>query len=283
MSDLTGLFSLIGKGWTLLKSVLKWRKEAPSRETAERFLKVFNDHGIKNTQIQRLLPEVTLDKVTDPMALLSALTNDVLTKTAKTLGIERAWLDGVQERMYRHRGSYQHAAAFFDVVRGLERPFVWHPLRAYCLDPNLDLRKGSTQTIVLVFAEKICDWDDDGELLRFIPFTGEWDWGYGKSRLQLKATIRACHEILRIREVPLYQVDRKTLNDLSGGRIVPPDVDRSHDVSLEDFVLTSKESAVAKETEELETVISWMKHMKMEELAREAAGDQKRHTEECEE
>ena len=89
---------------------------------------------------------------------------------------------------------------------------------------------------------------------------------------------------LAIRVVPLYQVDRKILNDLSEGKIVPPDVDRSHDNSLEDFVLTPGESAVAKETEELETVIFWMRSMKMDELAREAAGcDQKQPTEEREE
>ena len=179
-----------------LNALRRWFKEAPVRTVAYRFLKVFNDHGVKNTQIQRLIPAVTLDKVIDPMAVLRARTNDMLTKTAKTLGIERAWLDGVQERMYRHHSSYQHAAAFFDVVKRLERPFVWHPLKAYCLDPNLDIRKVPPQPIVLVFAEKICDWDDNDDLLRFIPFTEEWDWSYAKSRLQLKATIRACHEYL---------------------------------------------------------------------------------------
>ncbi|MBX3728504.1 MAG: hypothetical protein KF858_04900 [Candidatus Sumerlaeia bacterium] len=257
-----------------LNTLRRWFKEAPVRTVAYRFLKVFNDHGVKNTQIQRLVPEVTLDRVTDPIALLPALTNDVLTRTAKTLGIERAWLDGVQERMYRHHGSYQNPAAFFDVVRGLEKPFVGHALRAYCMDPNLDIRKGRPQPIVLVFAEKICDWDDDGELLRFIPFTEEWDWGYPKSRLQLKATIRACHDYLGIAVVPLYQVDRKTLKDLSEGEAVPPDVPWSRDVSLEDYVFSPDESHVSKESEELEAVFSWMKRMKMEELAKASAHEE---------
>lgn len=135
----------------------------------------------------------------------------------------------------------------------------------------------------MVLAEKICDWDDDGELLKYMPFTEKWDWGYAKSRLQLKATIRACHEYLGIREVPLYQLDRKTLKELSEGMVVPPDIRRCDDVSLEDYVLSRKESAVAKETEELETVISRMKHTRNEELAREAAGSREQLTKECEE
>ncbi|MEQ8819420.1 MAG: hypothetical protein RLY93_04195 [Sumerlaeia bacterium] len=282
MNDPININVGLGPATLDLNALRRWFKEAPVRTVAYRFLKVFNDYGVKNTQIQRLVPEITLDRVSSPEALLPALTNDVLTRTAQPLGIERAWLDGVQERMYRPRGSYQHAAAFFEVVKGLERPFVWHPLRAYCLDPKLDFRKGRPQPLVLTFAEKICDWDDDGELVRFIPFTEEWDWGYPKSRLQLKATVLACHDYLGIAVVPLYQVDRKTLKDLSEGEAVPPDVPWSRDVSLEDYVFSPDESHVSKEAEELEAVFSWMKSMKMEELAKSAAANQERLNEEFE-
>jgi hypothetical protein len=44
-----------------LNALRRWFKEAPVRTVAYRFLQVFNDHGVKNTQIQRLVPEVTLD------------------------------------------------------------------------------------------------------------------------------------------------------------------------------------------------------------------------------
>lgn len=267
MTDPLNFSIKVGPATLDLNALHRRVKKAPVLLVAYRFLKAFKDHDVKITQIQRLIPEITLDRVSSAEALLPALTDDVLTRTAKILGIERAWLDGVQERMYRPRSSYQYAPAFFDVVKGLERPYIWHPLKAYCLDPNLDLRKGRPQPIVLVFAEKICDWDDDGELLRFIPFTEEWDWGYAKSRLQLKATIRACHEYLDIRVVPLYQVDRKTLIDLSEGRIVPPDIRRCQEVSLEDYIRSPDESKVSKEGEELEDVYSWMKHLKMKELA----------------
>jgi len=252
-----------------VNALVRWFKEAPVRTVAYRFLKVFNDHGVKITQIQRLIPEVTLDKVTDPMALLPALTNDVLDRTAKLFGIERAWLDGVDPRMYRCCAAYQCPQQFFDELAALSRPHVWHPVRAFCVDPKLDRKSGKRQPLVLVLAEKIADWDDGGELVRFRPLTEEWLWDYPKSRLQLKAMLRAAHDHCGIKVIPIHVVDEKTLRELAEGQLVPPAVRHEHGVSLEDFILRPKESAVSKEADELDAVRSWIASMKIEEMARQ--------------
>jgi len=269
MSDPVNLSFGFGNATLDVNALVRWFKEAPVRTVAYRFLKLFNDHGVKNTQIQRLIPEVTLEKVTDPMAMLPALTNDVLDRTAKLFGIERAWLDGVDLRMCRCRAAYQCPQEFFDELAALSRPHVWHPVRAFCVDPKFDRKSGKRQPLVLVFAEKIADWDDGGELVRFRPLTEEWLWDYPKSRLQLKAMLRAAHDHCGISVVPIHVVDEKTLRELAEGQVVPPSVRHEHDVSLEDYILTPEESAVSKEADELDAVRSWMASMKIEEMARQ--------------
>jgi len=238
------------------------------RIVAYRFLKVFHDHGVKITQIQRLIPEATLDKVTDPMALLTALTNDVLNRTAELFGIQRAWLDGVDECMYPSRKAYQNPPVFFELFASLAPCSAGESLRAYCTAPALDYRDSRRQPIVIVFAEKIADWDDGNELIRFRPLTEEWYWDYPKSRLQLKAMLRALHDRISMVVVPLYRVSAKTLSELSAGKMVPPSVPHSHDVSLEDYVMTPQESKVSKESEELDAVMSLMNRMTIEALAK---------------
>jgi hypothetical protein len=172
-------------------------QERSVQSVAERFLKLFKDHGVEPTQIQRLIPEITLDKVRSPQALLPALNSAVLDQAAALFGIQRAWLDGTTDRIYPALLCYQDSRAFFDEFASLRAPYAFFPLRAYCLRPKLNGRSDRPQPLVLAFVEKIADWDDD-YLLRYRLFTEEWDWGYWKCRVQLKALVRAAYDHLDI-------------------------------------------------------------------------------------
>jgi hypothetical protein len=222
--------------------------------------------------IQRLVPEVTLDKVSDPMSLLPALTNDVLDKTAKLFGVQRAWLDGVTDRMYPPRSCYQDPRRFFEEFESLVAPKVrWHRLLAFCDDPKLDMKSAKRRTIVLVFVEHLSEWDDGDEIVRYRPLTEPWYWDYGKSRIQLKAMLRAAYDHLDVKVVRLIKVDHQVLAALDEGKVVPPHEIKEREVSLEDYNLSDAESKVAKETDELDHVMGYMQDLKIDQMAKKVA------------
>lgn len=264
----------IGSARLDVNALVRWFREAPVREVAYRFLKVFNEHGVRNTQIQRLISEVTLDKISSPQALYPALTNDVLDKTATLFGIQRAWLDGVDDQMYRPKSAYQQAETFFGELGALSSR-GWHPLRAYCVDPKLDRWSDRQQPLVLVFTEPIADWDDDEDRVRYRPLTETWNWTYAKSRIQLKAMLWAAWKHCDLAIVPLIKIGERELADLAEGRAVPPrEARRCSGISLEDYIRTPEESCVAKEADELETVWACMSAMGIDAMAKAAATQQ---------
>ena len=77
--------------------------------------------------------------------------------------------------------------------------------------------------------------------------------------MQLKAMLRAAFDHLDVKVVPLMKVDHQMLTALEEGKVIPPHVMKKREVSLEDYIRSPKESVVAKETDELPHVMSYMK------------------------
>jgi len=74
---------------------------------AKRFIQLFDDHGVLLTQIPHFLPQVGLDALSSTEKLLPALTSPILDRTAKLFGVQREWLDGVSENIYRCRHCHK--------------------------------------------------------------------------------------------------------------------------------------------------------------------------------
>ena len=89
--------------------------------------------------------------------------------------------------------------------------------------------------------------------------------------MQIKAMLRAAYDHLDVKVVPLIKVDHQVLAALEEGKVVPPHVMKERNVSLEDYILSDAESRVAKETDELDHVMSYMKELKIDEMAMKVA------------
>lgn len=241
------------------------KKPDKALAVAERFLKVFREHGISDAQIPRLLPDITLDKLRDAESLLPALTRSVLEQASDLLGIEQTWLEGVSLRIYKQHWCYKIPNRFFEDLEKINLSDTTYPIVAFCSDSKLDFRSEREQPIALCLCEKISEFGEK-EIFRFTVYGDGWDWGYWKSRIQLKAMIRVADQKLKIPAVPIYLVSRKELEEIRGGFCVPRVYfkKKPRDISLEDFSLRYSESVKSKESEELPEVLEYIKNYKLE-------------------
>ena len=235
------------------------------------FLHIFQDHGVPATQIPRLVPHLTFDKLSSPETLLPALNGDVLEHTAKLFQIRRAWLEGVGNQIYDTVWCYKAPDRFFQELATIEMESVAYPIVALCSSRKLDGKNDGKQPIALLFREKLSDLGDE-EIQRYRIFGDGWDWGYWKCRIQLKAMARMVDKVLHNR-IPMYQVKPDVLKSVESGNRVPRHClqgPQLNNMSLEDFALSSTESAQSKEAEELSQVIEYIEYHDLENAARQA-------------
>jgi hypothetical protein len=254
----------VGPFSTDLVALWGWLKQRGKTDrvavAAQRFLKLFEDHGVAVTQIQHFLPQLTLDKIQKPEALLSMLTPDMLEQAAQLFKVRRTWLEGVDNQIYDCAFCYQMPGIFFEELATVPRTNEYMPVRGLFCTGTLDYRNPKSQPIALVLIEKIRELGNT-EIFRYRVFHDDWDWNYPNSRIQLKAIVRVMEQLHR-GPVPLDLVKPAIVEQVQEGRLIPrPYLRRAptSDPSLEDYACTKQEHAKAKECDELPDVQRYIK------------------------
>ncbi len=226
----------------------------PVAALAERFLRVFLEHGVAVPQIPRLVADLPLSALRNVDTLIAALNPSVLETVAAMFGIRREWLDGVTETIYPDRFVYKDLPAFLELLPGEDLdPGVIEAMALASVE--LDYRKNQEQPVALVLRERVAVL---GEQIvpRFIVLNDAWDWSYAPTRFQLKAMARICYE--RFGPIPIHRVPKSRLDAIRSGKAVPSELvstKRITNPSMEDYVMTADESRVARETGEVADVL----------------------------
>jgi hypothetical protein len=227
-----------------------------------RFLQAFHDHGIATSQIPRLFPDLKLEDLQSPASLLSALTPAILDRVARFFGIRSEWLEGNDERIYPYRATYREPAILLGHLGCLHQqhrkvsPFL---LRILTTTPRLDKLDSGVQLLAPVLIEPIATLGEE-QINRFHIYQDGLDWSYPSARLDLKAIVRVAHDLLH-KPIPLIPVDYATMDEILEGRLIPHRLLSGPVItnpSLEDYVMDSHESVVAKETDELPIVLDFI-------------------------
>lgn len=251
-----------------------WRRMAGNTKPShtevvtQRFIQIFNDHGVATTEIPRLIPEVTLEKLESHESLLLALTNEVIDKVADLFLVKKSWLEGNSSAIYDGLYCYKQPHRFFEELSKIKLVDIDCPVIAFTSRKTLDCNSGREQPIRIIFEER-CAQIGDKVIRRYVIWNDKWDWGYWKTRIQLKALVRLT-DIKLIAPVTIYHVDPETLNKLENGKIVPNQVllnSRRLPFSLEDFTESYEEHKQAKELEDLPNVMEYVEDHKLEDLA----------------
>ena len=245
--------------------------------TNARFLELFQEHGVAPAQIQRFLPQVTLEHLS-PDRLGAVLTNETLDQAAALFGVRREWLEGIDEQLYENLSCYKAPCHFFeDLARWQIKPQIF-AVRILCCG-ELDYTSQQEQPLALVVVESIGSLGDK-EVCRYRVYHDDWDWSHLPCRLQLKAFARLMHFGWQT-PVPLHRVQRRVLERIRAGRKVPHFELRGFlltEPSLEDFALSEHENRNAQETDELASVSAYVERHRLGEFSRgcerQASGDQ---------
>jgi hypothetical protein len=252
----------------LMRQLGKKDNHDPVTVVAQRFLQLFLDHGVAISQIPRMVPQLTLDKLRSTEALLPSLTPEVIESASILFGVRLSWLEGVDDRIYEALFCSNQPDLFFEDLAALKLPANRFAVRALSCTKKLDGRNDRWQPLALVLVEKVQDLGSE-EINRYRVYGDGWDWSHPPCRLQLKAIARLFSQTYQ-RPIPLHQVKPEMLQAIIDGKCVPHIALQGclmTNPSLEDFALSSGESVKYKEADELPAVLDYIRDNELEKLA----------------
>lgn len=235
---------------------------------AQRFLQIFQDHGVERSQIPRLMPQISLGDLNSNEALLAALTPEILDQAARLFGIRIEWLEGVDDEIYAYRHCYKAPELLLGILATLKsRPDfnLTFPLRVLVSSKHLDNKADRKQLLVPVVLEQIAELGDE-PVYRYYVFNDGFDWGYEPARIQLKAMARIVYKGIRT-PIPLMVIAPAELQSVLDRKRISREFFEGcllSEPSLEDFSLTSLESVVAAEADEMPKVLQYIEDHKLE-------------------
>ena len=219
VGEATGVFSLSGKAWNLLRDRLD-----PARAQAKRLIETFEAYGIARQQIPRLLPaELKLPNAafSTPDKLNDKLTPELLDWAAEHLAISRSWLDHVSRTTHLIVDHYKAPSGYRDwLSKRLEIApnvhrflFVWKPL-----DEDLPTAHGP---LCLIYQETT-NGLDGAEFNRYWLLSDQWSFGHPPCVHNLVAVIAVTYSLgiwVLGRSVPINQLEQ-----LETGKMLIPEV-----------------------------------------------------------
>lgn len=246
----------------VLRKLFRPRTKNSITLIAERFLLVFEANNIETSHIPRLIPQIRYEDLGSPKQLLSALTPEVIDATAKLFGVQSQWIEGVTETVYESFWFQRDPKAFlshFAPAFTLGNPETWFPLRILTTSMQLDRHSSDEQLLLPVIVENLTRIGDDS-IYRCRVCSTHFDWSNARSRIELKAIALLVYRRLNT-PIPMSRITPEEMNRLTDGAALPSVVLRRVVItnpSLEDYVLTPQQSRVAKESDELHAVLSYL-------------------------
>lgn len=234
----------------------------PVIQLVERFKLVYLSHGIAINQIPAFIGEHFMLKISDfkdNESILNILNEDILQWTCDVFGINRGWLDGTEERIYKHRNFYKSVHSLIQLLSELRKEY--EDIEVYMIkNGELDPQKYGKHYVIVIFKYQINTLNKK-PIYSYIPVSTNWDWGYWRSRYQLKSIIYFCQRFNIY--IHGYDMETEVLTELSGGTLFPEvELDKlkvGYSWYPEDFVDLPSESIEAKEIEETIKIREYIK------------------------
>lgn len=231
---------------------------------AARFIQLFADHGIERTQIPRVFGEISLAQLSTPENLLSVLTPELIDKAANLFGIRSEWLEGIDDRIYEYLAINKQPEVLLRLLGRIlsedrsPGELIGFPVRVLTTHMNLDRSSGEVQMLAPVLLEYLFSVGEE-PVYRYHVFQDGFDWDHYPCRIELKAITRHIRR-LRSGPVPLFEVSRQEMEAVLEGAVIPRRFLSGcliTNPSLEDYALSVDESRVAKEADELPSVLAY--------------------------
>ncbi|MFC0253488.1 hypothetical protein [Massilia consociata] len=169
---------------TIIRGLKCW-KARPVTSVSQRFIVLFEAHGVRRNQIPRVLGhDLALSDLVDDASLLAKLTEPVLESACSLFGVRREWLDGEGEEPYARHVFYKYPADFQQFIKGLKAARPNAELTGYLVVPEKGVPGDQA---FLILAEAVAA-SGDVPIYRY-HVCDTWIFDYWKSRAYLTACV----------------------------------------------------------------------------------------------
>jgi hypothetical protein len=168
-----------------VSTALKKRKAKPVTSVSQRFVELFEAHGVRRNQIPRVFGHnLALSDLVDDTGLLAKLTEPVLDAACSLFGIRREWFDGAGEEPYARHDFYKSQQDFQRFIERLKAENPDAELTGYLVVAE---ETAPQDPAFLILAEAIAT-PGDTTIYRY-HVCDTWIFGYWKSRAYLTACV----------------------------------------------------------------------------------------------
>jgi len=185
LGEINSAITLFGRLGGMLSNMLKRRKARPVASVAQRFVYLFEAHGVRRNQIPRVLGHnLALSDLVDDASLLAKLTEPVLDAACSLFGVRREWLDGAGQESYARNAFYKYPGNFQRFIEELKSARPNAELTGYLVVPE---KPAPEDEAFLILAEAITYLGDVTVYRYYMCDT--WIYNYWKSRAYLTACV----------------------------------------------------------------------------------------------
>jgi hypothetical protein len=179
LAAIVNVFSL----WDRLKH--RWFPSVVVTNTAQRFIQLFEAHGVSRAQIPRFFGHgLTINQVEVESELLKALDSKILTSAATLFGIRLDWLEGGSEELYELKHFYKQPQKFGYWLDSLTAETDKIKIDGWLLTTKF---KTDQYDALILMREKIGELADEN-IYRY-SFCEQWIYGYWKCRADIAACV----------------------------------------------------------------------------------------------
>lgn len=215
VGEINSAITLLERFGGMLTNTLKRRKARPVTSVAQRFVDLFEAHGVHRNQIPRVLGhDLALSDLVDNASLLAKLTEPVLEAACSLFGVRREWLDGTGQAPYVRNAFYKYPRDFQRFIEELKSARPDAELTGYLVTPEAPMPEDQA---FLILAEGIAS-PGDTTFYRY-HVCDTWIYNYWKSR----AYLTACVAIAWKNDVYITgrRANRRELSILAGSENLP--------------------------------------------------------------
>lgn len=240
----------------------------------DRFIKIYENHDILANQIPAFCDKEFDLKLIDfesKASILEILTDDLLNWTCSKFGIQREWIDGSTNSIYKRKDYYKRVSDFIELATNLKSEFDCEFDIFALKRGKLDNKSEREQYVVLVLRKPIGSLNSK-IIYGYIPLSTLWNWGYWRTRYQIKSIFWVCKK-LGI-DTHGFDMDSKQIIEISSGSVFPKllidKIPCGYTWYTEDYIDLPDYSIQAKEIDEVNLVLDYIKDQRYDECLRNA-------------
>lgn len=248
------------KGTDRLNSVndVKGDIDNQMSDLVDRFISIYGGHGILVSQIPFFVSDnfnFRLSSFKDKNSILNLLDEKIMNWTCNVFGVERAWLDGSTNRIYKYMNYYKRINKFIEAIFELKSLYGNELDAIFIKSGELNPNKYGENYVIVIIRYPIKKINGN-TIYKHIPISTNWDWGYWRSRYQLKFIIYICRKLNIYIEG--YDSSLDTIYKISGGLVFPSVEINEQKLGCtwypEDYVSYLYNNQCAKEIDEIDIV-----------------------------